>query len=251
MAGTRDAVRDELAGARCPRPRPTGQPIQVELVDPHSGTAHTITAIGVIDSKIGSLTGLFAAQDAIDAIYGTATVTSYDVALKDSGQADAVAKEIEAALLTPSVQGTSIQDEMEESQQQSSGFLYIIEGLIGLGLLVGAAAIGVIAFHAVVERRQQIGVLRAIGFRHEMVSLSFLVETAFVVGLGALSGTALGLRLAYNMMKNDETGSSMGDFMVPWPVILTVLVATVALLMTWLPSRQAARIAPAEALRYE
>ena len=103
------------------------------------------------------------------------------------------------------------------------------------------------------ERRQQIGVLRAIGFRRELVSLSFLVETAFVVGLGILSGTALGLRLAYNLMTSDETGSSTVDFMVPWPIILTVLVATVlvALLMTWIPARQAGRIAPAEALRYE
>ena len=41
--------------------------------------------------------------------------------------------------------------------------------------------------------------------------------------------------------------------MVPWMLIVVILVATVAaaLLMTWLPSRQAGRIAPAEALRYE
>ncbi len=35
---------------------------------------------------------------------------------------------------------------------------------MGLGLLVGVAAVGVIAFRTVVERRQQIGVLRAIGY---------------------------------------------------------------------------------------
>ena len=36
---------------------------------------------------------------------------------------------------------------------------------MGLGLIVGVAALGVITARAVVERRQQIGVLRAIGFR--------------------------------------------------------------------------------------
>jgi putative ABC transport system permease protein len=111
----------------------------------------------------------------------------------------------------------------------------------------------VIAFRSVVERRQQIGVLRAIGYQTEMVSLSFLIESAFVVGIGALTGTLLGLPLAYRLFTGEEGASSDVSFMVPWPIILTVLVATVsvALLMTWLPSRQAGRIAPAEALRYE
>ena len=44
-------------------------------------------------------------------------------------------------------------------------------GFMGLGLIVGVAALGVISARAVVERRQQIGVLRAIGFRRRMVQL--------------------------------------------------------------------------------
>ena len=53
------------------------------------------------------------------------------------------------------------------------------------------AAVGVIAFRSVVERRQQIGILRAIGYQRSMVSLSFMIETAFMVVLGVLSGTIL------------------------------------------------------------
>ena len=41
----------------------------------------------------------------------------------------------------------------------------LIQGFMGLGLIVGVAALGVISARAVVERRQQIGVMRAIGFR--------------------------------------------------------------------------------------
>ncbi len=150
------------------------------------------------------------------------------------------------------VQATSIQDELKEGQKQSTGFLYIIQGFMGLGLLVGVAAIGVIAFRSVVERRQQIGVLRAIGYQRSMVSLSFMIETAFVVGMGCITGTVLGLILSRNLFTSDETAAGAG-FLIPWAIILTVLAATivVAMLMTWMPSRQAARIAPAEALRYE
>ena len=51
---------------------------------------------------------------------------------------------------------------------------------MGLGLIVGVAALGVISARAVVERRQQIGVLRAIGFRRRMVQAAFLLESSFV-----------------------------------------------------------------------
>lgn len=65
------------------------------------------------------------------------------------------------------------------------------------------------------ERRQQIGVLRALGYQRGMVSLSFLIETAFIVGMGVLSGTVLGLILARNQFTDDDTASASAEFMVP------------------------------------
>ncbi|MDP9358261.1 MAG: FtsX-like permease family protein, partial [Chloroflexota bacterium] len=232
----------------------TFEPVKVELVNPTTGATRVVTVIGIIDSKIGSLLGLFANQQTIEAVYGSpaGAQTSYYLALNNPDQAEEMAKKVEAALLTNGVQATSIRDELKETQKQSTGFLYIVEGFMGLGLLVGIAAVGVIAFRSVVERRQQIGVLRALGFRQSLVSLSFMIETAFVVGLGVVAGTSLGIVLARNLFTSDDVGSTSG-FMVPWTIIISILVATVlmALLMTWIPSRQAARIAPAEALRYE
>jgi ABC-type antimicrobial peptide transport system permease subunit len=80
-----------------------------------------------------------------------------------------------------------------------------------------------------------------------------MIETAFVVGVGMITGTVLGVLLARNLLAGDSMGSPVENFTVPWVLILVILVATVvaALSMTWLPSRQAGRIAPAEALRYE
>ncbi len=109
-----------------------------------------------------------------------------------------------------------------------------------------------IAFRSVVERRQQIGVLRALGYQRGMVSLSFLIETAFLVGMGGLAGTALGLVLSRNLLTSDAAASS-ASFTVPWAIIIVIagLTNVAALLMTWIPAAQAGRIAPAEALRYE
>ncbi|MGH2559241.1 MAG: ABC transporter permease [Thermomicrobiales bacterium] len=232
----------------------TFAPITLDLATP-GGEPQPVTIIGVIDRAVGSLNGLFAPQATIDAVYPALAMTSYYVALDDPDQADDVAKEIEAALLANGVQAVSIEDQLEEAQSFSTGFFAILQGFIGLGLFVGVAAIGVIAFRSVVERRQQIGVLRALGYQRSMVSLSFMIETVFVVGIGVLSGSLLGILIARNVFLNDEDAASSGsiEFVIPWLNILLVVVAAIAaaLLMTWIPARQASRIAPAEALRYE
>jgi putative ABC transport system permease protein len=226
------------------------RPIEIEGSD---GQVHTLTLIGIIDSKIGSLFGLYARQSAIEQIYPNPGLTSYYLKSADPELADAQAKAIEAALLENGVQTVSIEDWLKEQQRQSQGFLYIIQGFMGLGLIVGIAAVGVIAFRAVVERRQQIGMLRALGYQRDMVSLSFLIETTFVVGIGVLSGTALAIPLAYLLMTSDDFAGPDIDFVVPWGLVIVILAITIvaALLMTWVPSRQAASLAPAEALRYE
>ncbi|MEZ4500001.1 MAG: FtsX-like permease family protein [Thermomicrobiales bacterium] len=124
---------------------------------------------------------------------------------------------------------------------------------MGLGLIVGLAAVGVVAFRSVVERRQQIGMLRAIGYKRGMISLSFGLETLFVVGTGIVAGTVLGVVLGYNLFTSETSGSGSSGFIVPFPLIGVLVAGTlsVAALMTWIPARQAASVAPAEALRYE
>ncbi len=226
-------------------------PYEIELAN-QDGTATTLRVIGVIDSEISTLNGLFTSQATLDAVYGETAMTSYYVALADEDRATDVAQDIEAALMVNGAQGVSIQDELKAQQQQEAGFLYLVQGFMALGLFVGIAAVGVIAYRSVVERRQQIGVLRALGYQRGMVSLSFLIETAFIVGMGVLSGVTLAVVLSRNMFTADAESSGVA-FTVPWVQITVMALATVviALVMTWMPSRQAARIAPAEALRYE
>jgi putative ABC transport system permease protein len=126
---------------------------------------------------------------------------------------------------------------------------------MGLGLVVGSASIGIVSTRSVVERRQQIGVLRAIGYKSWMIQWSFLLEASFVALLGILVGIALGLILAYNFF-NGEMSAGPGavfSFNIPWTTlgVVTLFAYAVSMLTTYLPSWQAGRIYPAEALRYE
>ncbi|MGD9710794.1 MAG: ABC transporter permease, partial [Thermomicrobiales bacterium] len=179
------------------------EPVQVELQG-SDGLLHEVAIIGVISDDISSLHGLYIAGETLDSIYPVTAKTSYHLALVDEAQTDAVATAVEAAMIDEGVQGISIHEELADAQKQDSGFLKLIEGFMGLGLIVGLAAVGVISFRSVVERRQQIGVLRAIGYKRSMVSLSFGLETLFVVGIGILSGTVLGVILGYNLFSSDD-----------------------------------------------
>ena len=227
-------------------------PIAIQL-EGSDGQIVDLEIIGIIDSKVGSLIGLYGQEATIDQALPNAQIMSYFVRVSNPDDAVEIARSIESALVINGVQAVSINAELADQQQQNRAFLYIIQGFMGLGLLVGLAAVGVIAFRAVVERRQQIGVLRSIGFQPNMVSLSFLIESAFVVLLGSISGTALGVLLSRSLFSSEDFAPNGVDFIIPWESIIVILLITflAALLMTVIPARQASKLAPAEALRYE
>jgi putative ABC transport system permease protein len=120
-------------------------------------------------------------------------------------------------------------------------------------LAIISAALGVISTRAVVERRQQIGMLRALGFQRKMVGWVFLIESSFVALLGISLGAGLALIPAAQMITDMAAEIPGLKFQVPWTEIIVVsgLAYAMSLLTTWLPARQASQITPAEALRYE
>jgi putative ABC transport system permease protein len=132
-------------------------------------------------------------------------------------------------------------------------FQYLLLGFLTVGLVVGVAALGVISTRAVVERRQQIGMLRALGFRRKMVAWIFLIESSFVALLGIGLGASLALIPASQMITDMAAEIPGLVFQVPWKEMIFVsgLAYTMSLLTTWLPAIQASQITPAEALRYE
>ncbi|MCI4334292.1 MAG: FtsX-like permease family protein [Thermoplasmata archaeon] len=149
----------------------------------------------------------------------------------------------------------SFADILRTSIQATVAIINLLQVFVGLGLAVGIAAIGLVAFRAVVERRSEIGMLRAIGFRQRGIFAVFLLEYSYVALLGILIGTALAILLIYNATIASTSGSTGGlslAFAPPWLdigiVLLSAYVLMAAAVLT--PSLKAARLAPAEALRY-
>lgn len=124
---------------------------------------------------------------------------------------------------------------------------------MALGLFVGIAALGVIAFRSVVERRQQIGMLRAIGYQSSIVALTFVLESSFVALMGILSGVVGGVIVSRNLFTTGQFSGEGIEFVIPWTEVMLFVVVSfvVSLVMTWPPSRTAAGVPVADALRYE
>jgi putative ABC transport system permease protein len=233
-------------------------PFEAEIRDPVTGTTSTVTVIGVLTDKItfGLLPGIFVNEATYRSVYGTPDYRTTFLRLTGGTDGETAAKGIKAAMLTKGVQATSIQEKIDDESAQSVGFMRIFQLFMGLGLFVGIAALGVIAFRAVVERRQQIGMLRAIGYQRGTVALTFLLESSFIALMGILSGVVGAAILSRNLMTSDsftETATENFAFFIPWAeVIVFVAIAYVfSLLLTWWPSRGAAKVPVAEALRYE
>ena len=133
--------------------------------------------------------------------------------------------------------------------QIGQSFLGIFEAFLALGLVVGIAGLGIISIRSVVERRKEIGVLRAIGYRKNMILAAFLLENSYVALLGILIGIVLGIDLGYAIATSPGSGLS---FVIPWVSLLEIIAFSygLAVLATLSSSRRAARIPPAEALRY-
>ena len=231
-------------------------PVDVEVTDPGTGRTAILTIIGVLkDSFPPFMLGLTTSEGTLAANFGTVDATTHFFRLKDAGDVEQYARALESAFLSNGMEADILAEELGRQVAAQVTFNYILQGFMGLGLVVGVAALGVISARAVVERRQQIGVLRAIGFRQRMVQLIFLLESSYVALLGIFMGSTLGLILAFNIIRfisREESGEGI-SFAVPWVnlIVIFLIAYGAALLATLLPSREGARIQPSEALRYE
>ena len=230
--------------------------VRLEVREPRTREVVTLTVIGVMDRLHRSSGSIITSKQVLDDVSPfPVPITSYRFRLADGVDAPEVSKAIEAAFLENGMSSEVGAEELEREAGAGRAFGRLFTGFMALGLLVGIAALGIVSTRAVVERRQQIGVLRAIGYRRRMVMLSFLVESSFVSLLGTLLGAVLGLILAWQAFSGitAEEGVETLTFTVPWGEIAFILVVTYgfSMLATYLPARQASRTYPAEALRYE
>jgi len=216
---------------------------------------HIVQVIGVLGEDTTLAAGAIQGSEATLRPLRSVPVTGDEVYVKvnPGAAASTVAAGIEGAFVASGLNASVLADEYAQRQRLTGGALQLLQGFMALGLLVGIAALGVISMRAVIERRQQIGMLRAMGYQKGMVTFSFVVESSFVSITGLLIGALTGIVLGDNLVFAFFPQIDRSVVATPWlPIALIVLAAYLfSLLTTILPAWQASRIYPAEALRYE
>jgi putative ABC transport system permease protein len=162
----------------------------------------------------------------------------------------AIADELEKRFVEYGFRAYVARDMAKSLLDMISSMMQLMEIFLGMGLIVGISGLGIITMRSVAERRQEIGVMRSIGFQRDMILKTFLLEASFVSLLGIIMGVILGLALSYRLWDWGGFAKS-APFVIPWGelLMLVVIAFVITLAATLPPSRSASKLAPAEALR--
>jgi putative ABC transport system permease protein len=209
------------------------------------GASLNLTILAIMKQELPGTRGLFVDVAAMEGF--ERTWTAYFLVVDEDADPYVVAAQLEARFRT--LETVVIEEVVGQVIDVSNKVLLLIQGYLALGLTVGVAGLAVVAVRAVVERRQQIGAIRAIGFTRRMVLWTFLLEMAFVASVGVAVGIAMGVVISWKIWF--LFFRDVAAFVVPWDrlVVLGAVAFAASLAATASPALRASRLPPAEALR--
>ena len=177
--------------------------------------------------------------------------------VSDQEQGDYVIDEITELLRSRHQLAANADDDFEiismqeiiETVSEITGTMSLFLGAIaGISLLVGGIGVMNIMLVSVMERRREIGILKALGATGRDIWTQFLMEAAFLTLAGGIIGIALGWGLSYIVSSTGQIPSVVTADIV----ILAVSVSVgIGLFFGFYPAWKASRLNPIEALRSE
>jgi putative ABC transport system permease protein len=129
----------------------------------------------------------------------------------------------------------------------------ILGGIAGISLVVGAVGISNSMYTNVLERTKEIGIMKSIGAQNKDVMMVFLVEAGLIGLFGGIAGAVLGsiTAIATGIIAKSQ-GFGLLKIIIDWKIIIFAILFAIVIGMAAgvFPARQAARLKPADSLRY-
>lgn len=219
----------------------------IEITD-ESGESRKLLVTGILRSSIFS-GSVFLSEDNLDDLYPTKA--EYDLFLFKTHEPEQLVDYLEPNLASYGVDAVSVEEKVRENLEIEWSYMSLFQVLLLFGLIVGTVGLAFTSAKSVSERRNEIGILRSLGFTRNMVLETFLLENLYIAAMGTVFGVVLGLLVSFVFF--GPVGGQGYGVVIPWltigAIVLAVLVATV--LSTAGPSIRAGRMETVEALRIE
>ena len=147
------------------------------------------------------------------------------------------------------VQVRSPEDLGGEAQQMINQMLYVLYALLSLAVVIAILGIINTLTLSVIERRQEIGMLRAVGTQRGQVRTMIILESVQIAVFGALLGVATGLLLGWAFLKV-MADQGLENIAYPWTMIGVMLVGSVlvGIIAALWPAQRAAKTPPLGAI---
>ena len=224
----------------------------LRIVDPAvEGTATDVTVVGVL-SNDWMWNGVVTGRGVVTGVFDDAVDSRHYATVSEGIRPEVAAAAVNGSLVANGADARSFEKDVLADINSQNGFIRILQGYLALGLLIGVAGLAIVLVRAVRERRREIGMLRAMGYRSATIRQSFLVEALFIAGQGSVLGVLLGSVTAWQVVTNaDVFAVGDPDFVLPVGMTALILIGPIvaSLLAAVWPASRASKIRPAVALR--
>jgi len=147
---------------------------------------------------------------------------------------------------------TTPEASLEQVNEVLGGIQAFIIIVASISIIVGSLGIVNTMTTSVLERKKEIGIMKAIGARNEQIFLQFFVESGFLGLMGGILGTIFGLLIGLagtagiGGWLGTEIGLQINYFLIFFTLLGSFLIGAIAGIV---PAMQAAKQDPVEALR--
>jgi ABC-type antimicrobial peptide transport system permease subunit len=124
----------------------------------------------------------------------------------------------------------------------------LLTSIAAVSLIVGGIGVMNIMLLSVSQRTREIGIRRAIGARSHEVLTQFLLEATTLSLVGGLLGIVIGCLISASIARTVQWSTSIS---VPAVAVSFGVSAAIGIFFGYYPARQASRIEPIQALRFE